>query len=197
MWLTGLPCSGKSTISRHLAELVQGRGRRTEILDGDAVRVHLSQGLGFSREHRDINVRRIAFVAQLLSRHDVVVIAAVVSPYAETRRAIRQQLGAFVEVYVRCSLEECERRDVKGMYARARAGELRSFTGIDDPYEQPEAAEVTVDTSCGGAIESARTILDALERRGYLTPLTPAEKRGRVAGVSETAMLSLSDLGVD
>lgn len=170
VWLTGLPCSGKSTLSHHLAEALRARGRRTEVLDGDVVRPHLSQGLGFSREDRDINVRRIGFVAQLLTRNDVAVIVAVVSPYARTRRHVRGQIGNFVEVYVRCSLAECERRDVKGMYRRARAGELPAFTGVDDPYEPPEDAELTIDTNAELPADSARSILQALEALGYISP---------------------------
>src|SRR5262245_7030166 len=127
VWLTGLPCSGKSTISEHLAEGIRACGRSVEVLDGDIIRTNLSRGLGFSREDRDVNVRRIGFVAHLLSRNGVAVIVAAVSPHARARQEVRAQIKDFVEVHVMCPVAECERRDVKGMYAKARAGEIRCF----------------------------------------------------------------------
>lgn len=168
IWLTGLPCSGKSTIAERLRRLLGARGRRVEVLDGDLVRAGLSPDLGFGRADRDANVRRIAFVAQLLTRNGVCVIVAAVSPYAEARRRAREHIGDFVEVHVDCPLAECERRDVKGMYARARAGELRGFTGVDDPYEPPEAPEITLCTSEQDADQSARMVIRFLEGRGAL-----------------------------
>lgn len=171
VWLTGLPCSGKSTISERLAANLRARGNRVEVLDGDIVRTNLSHGLGFSREDRDINVRRIGFVAHLLSRNGVTVLVAAVSPYARVRQEVREQIGDFVEVYVACPLRECERRDVKGMYAKARAGELKAFTGVDDPYEAPSAPEVTVYTDAETPSESAERVLDILESRGYTNAL--------------------------
>jgi adenylylsulfate kinase len=139
-----------------------------EVLDGDVVRTHLSRGLGFSREDRDINVRRIGFVAQLLSRNGVAVLVAAVSPYRAARRQVRQEIADFVEVYVQCPLAECERRDVKGMYAKARAGALRGFTGVDDPYEAPEHAEVVVRTAEQTARECVQAVLAKLEELGHL-----------------------------
>jgi len=171
VWLTGLPCSGKSTVSRELAEALQVRGRGVEVLDGDVVRTNLSHGLGFSREDRDINIRRIGFVAHLLSRNGVAVLVATVSPYAQARRQVRELIGDFVEVHVLCPVEECERRDVKGMYAQARSGKISLFTGVDDPYEPPPDAEVTLYTDRETPPESAGRVLALLEQRGYIHPV--------------------------
>jgi adenylylsulfate kinase len=168
VWLTGLPCSGKSSIAEALVERLRSAGRCAEILDGDAVRTHLSAGLGFSREDRERNVRRIGFVAHLLSRNGVVAVVAVVSPYASTRAEVRTAIGDFVEVYVRCPPEECQRRDVKGMYAQARAGALPGFTGVDAPYEPPPNAELTLDTAHEGVEESAARVWNVLVSLGYL-----------------------------
>jgi len=173
IWLTGLPCSGKSTIARKLARRLLARGRRVEVLDGDLIRQSLSYGLGFSREDRDRNILRVAFVANLLARNDVVVIVAVVSPYRAARDEARRTLRRFFEVHVDCPLNECERRDVKGMYKRARAGELRGFTGVDDPYEAPLAAELTVSTSSQPSDESAADVEAALVEAGLLSPSDP------------------------
>jgi adenylylsulfate kinase len=172
VWLTGLPCSGKSTLSSQLATLLQQRGHRVEVLDGDVVRENLSRGLGFSRQDRDTNVLRIGFVAKLLSRNGVAVIVAAVSPYAAARREVRAQIDRFVEVHVACPLSECERRDVKGMYSRARAGLIPAFTGVDDPYEVPEHPDVTVHTDGEAPEDSIRQSLSALEERGYSLPAT-------------------------
>jgi len=158
IWLTGLPCSGKSTIARELARRLLRRGRRVEVLDGDLIRQSLSYGLGFNREDRDRNVLRVAFVANLLSRNDVVVIVAVVSPYRQARAEARQLLQRFFEVHVDCPVEECERRDVKGMYKRARAGEVRGFTGVDDLYETPLEPELVVSTNFQSSDESAARV---------------------------------------
>ena len=167
VWLTGLPCSGKSTLSEALAKELRRRHHRVEVLDGDIVRENLSKGLGFSREDRDVNVLRIAFVAGLLSRNGVAVIVAAVSPYRTTRDEARRRIGDFVEVHVDCPVDECARRDVKGMYAKARAGEIRAFTGVDDPYEPPSDAEITVRTRDEAVTESLSKILGALRSRGY------------------------------
>ncbi|MEY4544079.1 MAG: adenylyl-sulfate kinase [Pseudomonadota bacterium] len=169
VWLTGLPCSGKSTLATELAAVLRARGKSVEVLDGDVVRTNLSRGLGFSREDRDINIRRIGFVAHLLSRNGVVVLVAAVSPYAQAREQVRELIGDFIEVHVRCPVAECERRDVKGMYARARAGQLQHFTGVDDPYEQPLRPELTVHTERETPAASASHVIALLERRGYLT----------------------------
>lgn len=168
IWLTGLPSSGKSTIAEHLRQLLTARGRRVEVLDGDLIRAELSPDLGFSRADRDVNVRRIAFLAHLLTRNGVITIVAAVSPYAEARRQARERIADFIEVYVDCPLAECERRDVKGLYARARAGQLKGFTGVDDPYEAPERADVTLRTAEQTAEECAREVVGVLEARGYL-----------------------------
>lgn len=162
IWLTGLPCSGKSTIARTLARRFLARGRRVEVLDGDLIRQSLSYGLGFSREDRDRNILRVAFVANLLARNGVIVIVAVVSPYRAARDEARRVLQRFFEVHVDCPLNECERRDVKGMYKRARAGELRGFTGVDDPYEAPLQPELTLSTSMQSSDESAARVEAAL-----------------------------------
>jgi adenylylsulfate kinase len=168
VWLTGLPCSGKSTLSKALAEVLRTRGMKVEVLDGDIVRENLSKGLGFSREDRDINIRRIGFVSHLLTRNGVAVLVAAVSPYVSTRAEVRKQIGDFVEVHVDCPLEECERRDVKGMYKKAREGKLAAFTGVDDPYEPPPNPDVTVRTREEGVDQSLTRIIETLERLGYL-----------------------------
>ena len=171
LWLTGLSGAGKSTIAEAIAPVLRGRGLRVEVLDGDVVRTNLSKGLGFSKEDRDTNIRRIGFVAELLARNGVAVIVAAISPYRAVREEVRVQIGDFVEVYVRCSLEELTRRDVKGLYAKALRGELPNFTGVSDPYEEPPAPEVTVDSEREAVDESVARILAALEQRGYLPPL--------------------------
>ena len=187
VWLTGLPCSGKSTIAEQLAEGIRASGRSVEVLDGDIIRTNLCRGLGFSREDRDINVRRIGFVAQLLSRNGVAVVVAAVSPYAQARQEVREQIEDFFEVHVECPIAECERRDVKGMYAKARAGQLPGFTGVDDPYEPPVAPEVTVHTQRETPEQSAARVLTALDRRGCLGPasgLTSSRESGSGAAAS-------------
>jgi len=168
VWFTGLSGAGKSTIAILLAERLQGVGRRVELLDGDEIRKNLSQGLGFSKADRDANIARIAFVAKLLSRNGVVAITATISPYRATRDAARQEIRSFVEVYVDCPLNVCEQRDVKGLYAKARSGEIAQFTGISDPYEAPEQPEVTVHTDRESVEESVDYILSELRNLGYL-----------------------------
>ena len=174
VWLTGLSGAGKSTIALHLERELQARGRAVEILDGDVVRTHLSKGLGFSREDRDTNILRIAFVCSLLTRHGAAVISAAISPYAQARRQAREQIGAFVEVYVRCPLEELTRRDVKGLYEKALRGELANFTGVSDPYEAPEHPEVVVDTDRESVEQSVARILAYLQDHGYIEPVAHA-----------------------
>ena len=166
LWFTGLSGSGKSTITTHLVKELRKRGSKLEVLDGDVVRENLSKGLGFSKEDRDTNIRRIAFVANLLSRNEVPVITAAISPYREIRDEARQMMGdRFVEAYVKASVEVCEERDVKGLYAKARSGEIKEFTGVSDPYEPPENPELVLDTEHQSAEESALQILTYLEER--------------------------------
>jgi adenylyl-sulfate kinase len=170
LWFTGLSGAGKSTLSTALAEVLRERGLRVEVLDGDEVRTNLSKGLGFSKEDRDTNVRRIAYVARLLARNGVVAIGATISPYKDTRDQIRETfpIGGFVEVFAHCPLERLIERDPKGLYARALKGELKHFTGIDDPYEPPDNAEVVVNT-CGETVEAGvRRILGTLELMGLV-----------------------------
>ncbi|GAC1515054.1 MAG: adenylyl-sulfate kinase [Chloroflexota bacterium] len=171
LWFTGLSGAGKSTIAIMVAERLQAMGRPVEILDGDEVRKNLSQGLGFSKADRDANIQRIAFVAKLLSRNGAVAITAAISPYRETRARAREDVGEgrFVEVFVDCPLDVCEQRDVKGLYARARSGEIAHFTGISDPYEAPEHAEVVVHTDRESVEESAEAIIAYLVESGKLT----------------------------
>ena len=169
IWLTGLPSAGKSTIAEALAPALRARGERVELLDGDVVRENLSRGLGFSKEDRDINIRRIGFVAHLLARNGVKVITAAISPYRSVRDEVRENVGEdFLEVYVSTPLEVCESRDVKGLYAKARSGALKGFTGIDDPYEPPLDPEIEIVTQGESPEESAARVIDVLEARGYL-----------------------------
>jgi adenylyl-sulfate kinase len=168
VWFTGLSGAGKSTLSARVAEELVERGSRVEVLDGDVVRTHLSKGLGFSREDRDTNIRRIGFVAKLLTRNEVAVVVAAISPYRAVRDEVRQDVGAFVEVYVKCPLDELIHRDVKGLYERALRGEVTQFTGVSDPYEEPLNPEVTVETDRETIDESVTKIVAALERLGYV-----------------------------
>jgi adenylylsulfate kinase len=169
VWFTGLSGSGKSTIAEMLYHEFQARGMKTEILDGDVVRQNLSKGLGFSKEDRDLNIMRIGFVANLLTRNGVATICCPISPYKETRDANRELIGAFVEVYVHATVEElAENRDPKGLYKKALAGEITGFTGVDDPYEVPENPELVVDTMTETPEESLQNVLTALVKLGYL-----------------------------
>lgn len=170
VWFTGLSGSGKSTTADVVIDLVRARGREVTVLDGDVVRTHLSRGLGFSREDRDTNVRRIGYVAGEVVRHGGIAIVAAVSPYRATRDEVRAMLpaGAFVEVFVDTPLDVCEARDVKGWYAKARSGEVTDLTGVDDPYEPPLTPEIRLET-VGTTVEAnAQLVLDALEARGHL-----------------------------
>jgi adenylyl-sulfate kinase len=168
LWLTGLSGAGKSTLATALGRELARHGIPVETLDGDEVRQNLSKGLGFSREDRDTNIRRIGYVAKLLTRNGVVVISAAISPYRAVRDEVRRDIGAFVEVHVKASLEECVRRDTKGLYARALAGEIAQFTGVSDPYEEPLAPELVVDTEREDVATSAARVLDRLVELGYL-----------------------------
>ena len=172
VWFTGLSGAGKTTIAEQLAEVLRERGCKVEIMDGDIVRTNLSKGLGFSKEDRDINIRRIGFVCRLLARNGVVAIAAAISPYREIRDEIRAESnGDFVEVYAKCSLEELTRRDVKGLYAKAIAGEIENFTGVSDPYEEPLRPEVVFDSEAEGEEESLAKVVAKLEELGFLEPV--------------------------
>lgn len=173
IWFTGLSGAGKSTTAEVLTTFLLEHGRQVTVLDGDVVRTHLSKGLGFSKQDRDLNVRRIGFVAAELVRHGGVVIAAAVSPYRSTRNDVRAMVGTerYVEVFVDTPLEVCEERDVKGMYARARRGEIDNFTGIDDPYERPEDPEIVIDTTNHSAEDNARRVLEYLIERGFVKAL--------------------------
>ena len=168
LWLTGLSGAGKSTLATAVADELRRGGVRVETLDGDEVRQNLSKGLGFSREDRDTNIRRIGYVAKLLTRNGVVVISAAISPYRAVRDDVRREIGAFVEVHVKASLEECVRRDTKGLYARALAGEIAQFTGVSDPYEEPLAPELVVDTEREDVATSATRVIDRLLELDYL-----------------------------
>lgn len=168
VWFTGLPSSGKSTIARALERRLKEANLKVELLDGDVVRTHLSRGLGFSREDRDLNIKRIGFVCHLLTRNGVAAIASAISPYRETRDYNRRMIGQFVEVYVKTPLAECEKRDVKGLYQKARAGEIKEFTGVDDPYEEPQHPEVVCETTKETADVCVDKIIETLGRLGYI-----------------------------
>jgi adenylylsulfate kinase len=171
LWFTGLSGSGKSTIAHIVGPALDERGALVEYLDGDTVRTQLSKGLGFSKEDRDTNIERIGWVASRLTRHGAAVVCAAISPYEETRskaRELVEQHGPFVEVYVKASVDECARRDVKGLYAKAFAGEIKGFTGVDDPYEEPASPEIVVDTETQSPEESARFVVDRLEELGLV-----------------------------
>jgi adenylyl-sulfate kinase len=170
LWLTGMSGAGKSTISDLLMSRFRQCGAKVELLDGDVVRTHLSQGLGFSREDRDINIRRIGFVSELLSRHGVIAMVAAISPYRDTREEVKKRIANFVEVFVDCPIEVLAARDVKGLYKRALAGEIANFTGISDPYEPPLDPDVTVRSDRETAAESVTKIWSELERRGFIGP---------------------------
>ena len=168
VWFTGLSGAGKSTIAEKLAKVLKERGRKVEIMDGDVVRTNLSKGLGFSKEDRDINIRRIGFVCDLLARNGVVAIAAAISPYREVRDENRANTENFLEVYVECSIEELTRRDVKGIYDKALKGESKNFTGISDPYEAPLNPEVTLNSETQNEEESLKILIAKMEELGYL-----------------------------
>lgn len=168
LWFTGLSGAGKTTLARLVETELCARKHRVEVLDGDVIRTNLSKGLGFSKEDRDTNIRRIGFVCNLLTRNDVVAIAAAISPYREVRDELRRDIGNFVEVYVRCPIAVLAERDVKGLYKKALAGEIKNFTGVDDPYESPLAAEVVVETDVETPEQSAIRIITRLEEMGFV-----------------------------
>ena len=177
LWFTGLSGSGKSTLATYLTPKLKELGKKVEILDGDEVRENLSKGLGFSKEDRDTNIRRIGFVANMLARNGVVAITAAISPYRDVRNEVRSKAqAAFVEVYVHCPIDVLEDRDTKGLYKKAKAGIIKNFTGISDPYEAPETPEVTVDTSKETIEESGEKVLAFLRKRGLLAEATAARR---------------------
>jgi adenylylsulfate kinase len=168
IWLTGLSGAGKTTITQALEKRLLDKGYSIEVLDGDVVRTNLTKGLGFSKEDRDENIRRIGFVANLLTRHGVIVLVSAISPYREIREEVRGKIGAFVEVFVNAPLSVCEGRDVKGLYQKARSGEIKGFTGIDDPYEPPANPEVECRTDLEELEESVDKVWGKLAELGYL-----------------------------
>lgn len=168
VWFTGLPCSGKSAVANRVAEILRERGLKVERLDGDIVRKSLTRDLGFSKKDRDENIRRITFVAKLLARNGVAALASFISPYREVRAYAREEIKNFVEVYVKCSLEVCMQRDVKGMYKKALKGEIKEFTGISDPYEEPLDPEILLETDKETLEESARKVVQRLNDLGYI-----------------------------
>jgi adenylyl-sulfate kinase len=173
LWFTGLSGAGKSTLANRLVGEFRDRGYNVELLDGDEVRTHFSKGLGFSKEDRDTNVRRIGFVARLLSRNGVIAITAAISPYRDVRDEVRRQTENFVEVYAETTIEKLTERDVKGLYRKALAGEIKNFTGISDPYEAPLTPEVAVRTDRESVDESLDKILTFLEEKGFIDAEAP------------------------
>ena len=175
LWFTGLSGSGKTTLAHEIEGVLLERGMKVEVLDGDVVRQNLSKGLGFSKEDRDINIRRIGFVCNLLTRNDVVAIGAAISPYREIRNENRKLVGRFVEVYCECPIEELAKRDPKGLYYKAMRGEIKNFTGVDDPYEPPLNAEVVCRTDKESVEESVGKIIRTLELLEYIPPVSGVE----------------------
>ncbi|MCY7286359.1 MAG: adenylyl-sulfate kinase [Cyanobacteria bacterium CAN_BIN43] len=174
VWFTGLSGAGKTTIRMAVEQELRAQGHKVEVLDGDIVRENLTKGLGFSKADRDENIRRIGFVSHLLTRNGVIVLVSAISPYRDIRDEVRGRIGDFVEVFVNAPLEVCEERDVKGLYKRARAGELKQFTGIDDPYEAPLSPEIECRTDLETLEESTEKVLHQLKELGYLSGTSKA-----------------------
>jgi len=192
LWFTGLSGSGKTTLAAEIEGVLLERGMNVEVLDGDVIRQNLSKGLGFSKEDRDLNIRRIGFVCNLLTRNDAVAIAAAISPYAEVRAENRKLIGRFVEVWCHCPIEILKERDPKGLYAKALKGEIKGFTGVDDPYEEPADAEIVCHTHEESVEESASKIARTLEILGYIPRVDDAEYS---AEEEEKIKQRLKDLG--
>ena len=168
LWFTGLPCSGKSTIADAVATELQQRGLKAERLDGDIIRKHLWKELGFSKEDRDENIRRAAFLAKLLTKNGIAVLTSFISPYRELRDYARREIDDFVEIYVKCPVEVCIQRDTRGMYKKALAGEIQNFTGVSDPYEEPLNPEVLIESDKETLGESIVKVIDGLKELGYI-----------------------------
>lgn len=168
LWFTGLPCSGKSAVADRVAEILRERGLRIERLDGDIVRKSLTRDLGFSKKDRDENIRRITFVAKLLTRNGVIVLTSFISPYRKVRAYACEEIGSFIEVYVKCSLDVCIKRDKKGMFEKAIKGEIKEFTGISDPYEEPLDPDILLETDKEELEESAAKVIEKLKELGYI-----------------------------
>jgi adenylyl-sulfate kinase len=192
LWFTGLSGSGKSTLAERVRDILLERGMKVEVLDGDEVRTNLSKGLGFSKEDRDTNIRRIGWVCHLLTRNDVVAISAAISPYKAIRDENRKLVGRFVEVYCQCDLDTLKGRDPKGLYEKALNGEIKNFTGVSDPYEAPEKAEVVVNTASEDIDASVNKIIATLEHLSYI-PAT--DGRGYNEEEEESIKQRLKDLG--
>ena len=192
LWFTGLSGSGKSTLAERVKDILLERGMKVEVLDGDEVRTNLSKGLGFSKEDRDTNIRRIGWVCHLLTRNDVVAVAAAISPYRVIRDENRKLIGRFVEVYCECDLDTLKDRDPKGLYEKALNGEIKNFTGVSDPYEAPEKAEVVVNTASEDIDASVNKIIATLEQLSYI-PAT--DGRGYNEEEEESIKQRLKDLG--
>ncbi|TMC17272.1 MAG: adenylyl-sulfate kinase [Chloroflexi bacterium] len=180
IWFTGLSGSGKSTLSEVIEQRMKALGRNVEVLDGDIVRTHLSKGLGFSREDRDTNIKRIGFVCNLLTRNGVICISAAIAPYRDARDWARKEIGNFVEVYVRCPIDVCRQRDVKGLYKLVDEGKIKNFTGVDDPYEEPLHPELIVETDKETVEESVARIFAKLTQLGYLEAEDDHEDESKV-----------------
>jgi adenylyl-sulfate kinase len=178
LWFTGMSGSGKTTLAIAIVDILRDRGLKVELLDGDVVRSNLSKGLGFSKEDRDTNIKRIGFVCKLLTRNGVVAIGSAISPYREVRDFIRQDIGRFVEVYCRCPMEVLVERDVKGLYKKALAGEIENFTGVSDPYEEPLNAEVVVNTDTETQGHSVGKIIAELEELNYIPKASADQEEG-------------------
>ena len=181
VWFTGLSGSGKTTIAKRIETILKDRGVPVERLDGDIVRQSLTRDLGFSKEDRDKNIERVTFVSKLLTRNGVVTLCAFISPYKNVRDQSRREIGEFLEVYVKASLDALLERDLKGLYKKALAGEIQNFTGVNDPYDAPENPELVCDTDVESIEESTEKVLSMLEERGYIPPEGSGKRRGATA----------------